>query len=233
MVDVNKAVIAKLRREGKSYEILVDSELAWKLRNGENVSVNDAVATDEVFYDAKKGERASEKELKNLFGTDDKSEICRIIIKEGHVPMTAEMIRTELDNKKKKIINIIHRNAVDPKTGKPHPSHRIEAALSESNFRVDASRSAEEQINAAVDAIRPIIPVKFEVRELAIKILPQYSGRAFPILKKYGKLLKEEWLNDGSLLISLELPAGLQEELEVDLNKIAKGTIEMNIARTR
>lgn len=233
MADLNKAAVAKLRKDGRSYEIFVNSESAWRLRNGENVSVYDAVVTDEIFYDAKKGERASERELKNLFGTDDKAEICKIIIRDGHVPMTAHMIRGELENKRKQIVNIIHRNAVNPKTGKPHPPARIESAISESGFKVDANKSAEEQINAAVESIRSILPIKFEVRELGVKILAQYSGRVFPVLKKYGKLLKEEWLNDGSLFVNLEMPAGLQEELEVDLNKIAKGTIEINVVRVR
>ncbi len=233
MADINKSVVAKLKKNNKVYEILVDSEKAWRLRNGESISIYDAVVTDEIFYDAKKGERASEKDFKNIFGTDVKSEVCKIIIIEGHVPMTAEMIRTDIDNRKKQIINIIHRNAVDPKTGKPHPSQRIEAAIAESKFKIDSNKSVEEQVKTAVDAIRQILPVRFETRELNVKIPAQHSGRAFPILKKYGKLLKENWLNDGSLLVALEIAAGLQEELEVDLNKIAKGTIEINVVKAR
>lgn len=233
MVDLNKAAIAKLRKDGKEYEIFIDSENALRLRKGESISVADVVPTEEIFYDAKKGLRASENELKRVFGTDDKSEICRIIIREGHVPLTVDLMRKELDAKRKQIANMIHRNVIDPKTGKPHPQHRIEAAIDEAKIKIDASRSAEQQMQEVIDSIRKIIPLKYEVREISIRIQPQYSGRAFPILKKYGKLLGENWQNDGSLLAKLEIPAGIQEELEIALNNIAKGTVEVNILRTK
>ena len=44
--------------------------------------------------------------------------------------------------------------------------------------------------------------------------------------KKYAKLLKEEWLPNGSLSIDLEVPAGLQNNLFDELNNIAHGNIE-------
>lgn len=233
MVNLDKAVIAKLKKEGKTYEILVDSEKALEFRRGKSVSINDVVATEEIFYDAKKGTKASENELKKLFGTSDKSEICKIIVKEGVVPLTTELTRKELEVKKKQIVDLIHRNVVDPNTGKPHPPQRIEAAIAEAKVRVDENKSAEQQIQEVITQIRKIIPIKYEVREISVRILAQYSGRAFPIIKQYGKLLNEGWQNDGSLLATIEIPAGLQEELEVALNKIAKGTVETKILRTR
>ena len=233
MINLNKAVIAKLKRQGKTYEIFVDSEKALKFKKGENVSINDAIVTEEIFYDGKKGERASENELKALFGTDDKFEICKIIIKEGIVPLTVELMRQELDAKKKQIVDLIHRNVINPKTGKPHPPNRIDAAINESKVKIDYNKTAEQQVQDVIDQLRRIIPIKYEIRDISVKILPQYSGRAFPIIKKYGKVLNEKWENDGSLVVTLEIPSGIQEEFEVALNNIAKGTIETKILKVR
>ncbi len=233
MVNLDKSVVAKLKREGKTYEILVDSEKALEFRKGKSVSFGDVIVTDEIFYDAKKGTKASENELKKIFGTDNKEEICKIMIKEGDVPMTADSMRKELDAKKKQIVNLIHRNVVDPKTGKPHPPQRIESAIAEAKVKIDGYKSAEQQVQDVIDQIRKIIPIKFEVREVSVKILPQYTGRTFPIIKQFGKLLGEKWQNDGSLLASVEIPAGIQEEFEIALNKIAKGTAETKIVRTK
>ncbi len=233
MVNLDKSVIAKLKREGKVYEILVNSENALEFRKGKSVSMGDVIVTDEIFYDAKKGTKASENELKRIFGTDDKTEICKIIIKEGAVPLTAELMRKELDAKRKQIVNLIHRNVVDPKTGKPHPPQRIDNAITEVKVKIDENKSAEQQVQDVIDQIRKIIPIKFEVREISVKILPQYTGRAFPIIKQFGKLLGENWQNDGSLLASVEIPAGIQEEFEIVLNKIVKGTAETKIVKTK
>lgn len=233
MVTIDKAVIAKLKREGKNYEILVDPEKALAFRSGKSVSIGDVVVTEEIFYDAKKGTRASEHELEKVFGTNDKFEICKVIIKEGNVPMTAEMMKRELETKRKQIVTMIHRNVVDPKTGKPHPPQRIDAAITEAKVRVDEHKSAEQQVQDVIDQIRKIIPIKYEIREISVRILPQYSGRAFPIIKQFGKLLSENWENDGSLMTVVEIPAGIQEEFEIALNNIAKGTVETKILSKR
>ena len=233
MVTIDKSVVAKLKREGKTYEILVDSEKAHEFKKGKNISINDVLVTEEIFYDTKKGMKASETELKKIFGTDDKVEICEKIIKEGMVPLTAELMKKEQEIRRKQIVDMIHRNVVDPKTGKPHPPQRIDSAITEAKVRIDEHKTAEQQIHEIIDHIRRIIPVKYEIREISVRIQPQYAGRAFPIIKQFGKLLGETWQNDGSLLATLEIPAGMQEEFETSLNKIVKGTAETKILRAR
>lgn len=233
MVSLDKAVTAKLKKEGKTYEVLVDSEKALDFKKGKSVSLYDVIVTEEIFYDAKKGTKASENELRKIFGTDDKAEICKIIIKDGTVPLTTELIRKEIDTRKKQIADLIHRTVVDPKTGKPHPQQRIEAAMVEAKVKIDENKSAEQQVQGVIDQIRKIIPIKHELRDVSVKILPQYAGRSLPIIKQFGKLLEENWLNDGSLMALVEIPGGIQEEFELSLNKIAKGTIETKILRTK
>ncbi|MBI2148460.1 ribosome assembly factor SBDS [Candidatus Woesearchaeota archaeon] len=233
MVRVEDAVIAKLKKEGKTYEILVDCEKALDFRKGKSVSINDVVVTEEIFYDAKKGTRASEHELEKIFGTSDKLDICKAIIMEGTVPLTADLLRKELGVKRKRIIDTIHRNVVDPSTGKPHPPQRIDAAINEARVRIDENKTAEQQVQEVIDAIRRILPIKYEIRELSVRVPAQYAGRAMPIIKKYGKLLSDAWENDGGLRVNVEIPAGLQEELEVALNSIAKGSVEIRIVKTR
>ena len=207
MVSIDKAGIAKLKREGKTYEILVDSEKALAFKSGKSVSIGDVVVTEEVFYDAKKGTRASEHELEKIFGTDDKLEICKVIVKEGDVPITAEMMRRELDVKRKQIVNLIHRNVVDPNTGKPHPPQRVDAAMTEAKVRIDENKTAEQQVQEVITQIRKIIPIKYEIREISVRVLSQYAGRAFPIIKQFGKVLSDSWENDGSLKAVVEIPA--------------------------
>src|SRR3989338_826024 len=233
MTNIDKAVIAKLKKEGKTYEILVDCEKALSLRSGKTISVSDVVVTDEIFYDAKKGTRASEHELEKIFGTDDKLEICKSIIMDGVVPLTADLLRKEIENKRKQIVDFIHKNVVDPGTGRPHPPQRIDAAMNEAKVRIDENKSAEHQFQLVIDQIRKILPIKCELRELMIKVPAQHGGRILPIIKKFGKLLSDSWGSDGSLNAKVEIPAGIQEELEVALNNIAKGNVEMKVLRVR
>ncbi|HLC37458.1 MAG TPA: ribosome assembly factor SBDS, partial [Candidatus Nanoarchaeia archaeon] len=90
MVDVDKAVIARLKTSGKKFEILVDCDKAIELKQGKNVNLNDVLATDAIFTDVKKGNKAPEKELEDSFGTSDALEISEEIIKKGEVQLTQD-----------------------------------------------------------------------------------------------------------------------------------------------
>ena len=108
----------------------------------------------------------------------------------------------------------------------PHPPQRIESAMDEKKIRVDEFKSAEEQAEDIVSELREILPIAYETKRLNLIIPPEAAGQSFGILKKYAKLMKEEWLNNGSLSVNVEVPAGLQNKLFDDLNKIAHGQIE-------
>jgi len=228
MVNVDDSVIARLKIKDKTFEILVDCDKAIEFREGK-CELSDAVVTDEIFSDVKQGEKASENEMKDLFETEDKNKIMEEIIKKGDIQLTTEYRNKLREEKRKRIIEIIHRNAIDSKTGLPHPAQRIELAMDEAKVRIDEFKKAEEQVQEILDKLRPIIPIKFEVWEIAVKIPAQYAAQSFRILKTYGNLKKDEWQNDGSLIAMLELPAGMSEEFENEVNKATKGDAEIKI----
>ena len=145
MVDVDKAVVAKLKKQGKDFEILVDCDKALEFKEGKSVLIDDVIAVDHVFKDVKKGEKASEHDLQSLFKTTDAREISKIIVKEGVIQLTREHLARAREEKRKQVITLIHRNAVDPKTGIPHPPQRIEAAMEEAKVRIDENKKAEDQ----------------------------------------------------------------------------------------
>ncbi len=227
MVSVDRAVVAKLKREGKEFEILVDCDKALALREGKPVSIDDVLAVDFIYKDVKKGEKASEHDLKRLFNTMDVREISKVIIKTGVVQLTKEHLAKQREEKKKQVINIIHRNAIDPKTGVPHPPQRIEAALEEANIHIDDNKRAEDQIESIIKKLQLILPIKFEKRKIQVIIPARYAGQCYNILKIYNAT--EEWMNNGNLKGMVELPAGIVDEFFSKLNSICHGEVESTI----
>lgn len=225
MVDVDKAVVMKYSKKGKTFSILIDAEKAKEFRDGK-ASLDDALAAEDIFTDAKKGLHAPENELKDVFGIDDKRKIAEIIIRDGDLPVTTKQRSEALDEKKRQIVNIISRNAVDPKTGIPHPPARIEAAMEEAKVSVDEHKSAEEQITNVLSGISSIIPIKLEVKKMEFVIPAKYAGQAFGLIKREGKVLKDEWKNDGSLRIVVEIPVGIQDKFFTDINHVCHGDLE-------
>lgn len=223
MVSLEKAVIARLKKGGETFEVLVDPYLARDLKEGKEVDFEQLLAVEEVFKDARKGERASKEELTKVFGTSDVRTIARKIIVEGEVQITAEQRKEMLEQKKKQIIEYLRRNTVDPRTNAPHPPQRIEMALEQARVHIDIFKPVEAQIKDIVKALKPILPMRFEEIEIAIKIPPEYTGKAISALYSFGNVVKEEWQRDGSWICIMRIPAGLHGDLLDLLAKITKG----------
>ncbi len=223
-ISVDKAVIARLKTHGETFEILVDPYLARDFKEGKDVPIEEILATPYVFKDAHKGDKASEHEMEKIFGTSDPYEVAKIILRKGEVQLTAEQRRQMLEDKKRYIATIIHRHAVDPRTGYPHPVDRILRAMEEAGVHVDLFKDAEAQVPKVIKAIRPLLPIRLEVKVIAVKIPSEYVGRAYGEVRKFGNIKREEWAGDGSWMFLIEIPGGIEEEFYEKLNALTKGT---------
>lgn len=230
MVDIDRAVIARLNRQGRHFEILVDCDKALEYKKGKDVPLSEILATTQVYFDVKKSEKVSDDDLKVAFETEDVNEAIKMILKKGEIQLTSKHREEERGKKQKQIVDIIHRNAIDSKTGYPHPVIRIETALGESKFRVDEQKSAEEQVEDALKALRELIPIKFERKEIAVKVSAAFAGQTKGIVHKH-KVTKEEWLDDGSYYSVVEIPSGIMDEFFDELNKISHGQVESKILK--
>ena len=185
MVTVDSAIIARLKTHGQDFEILVDCNNALALREGKSIDMRDILAAMKIFSDAKKGLEASESAMKQIFGTSDVDEVAKTIIQKGEIQLTQEYRESLREEKRKQIITIIHRNGVDPKTHLPHPPQRIENAFIEAKVHIDEFRPVQEQVQDALKKLRPILPIKFEVKEIAIKIPPDFAPKCYSTVKSY------------------------------------------------
>ena len=233
MVTVDEAVIARLKMQGQNFEVLVDCNNAISLREGKQVDMKDTLAAMKVFTDSKKGLVASENVMKQIFQTDDTEEVAKQIIIKGEIQLTSEYRNSLREKKRRQIINLIHTNGVDPITHAPHPVNRIENALEEIKFHVDEFASVEEQLHEALKKLRPIIPIKFEVKEIAVKIGPEYAAKAYATVKRYATILREEWQNNGYWVAVVEMPGGLEEEFYEKVNNICHGEVEAKVLKTK
>lgn len=226
MVTLDESIIARLKTHGKTFEVFVDPEGALALRRGEPVKPENILAVEDVFLDAKAGDRPAEQDIINAFGTTDAIKIAEKIIREGELHLTTEQKKKIHEEKRKRVVSIIAQNAINPQTKAPHPPSRIEAAMDEAGVHIDPMKDVEELVNITMKAIRPIIPIRFEEVKIAIKIPPEYAVKAYGSVAGFGNLTKQEWQNDGSWIGVLSIPAGMQDELYSLLNRLTKGSAE-------
>jgi len=221
MVTVEKAIIAKFVKSGKHFEVLVDPDIAYDLRSGKTVSVAKMLATNQVFTDAKKGDRVGPNDLQSEFGTTDVTQVAETIVKTGEIQLTTEFRRKKIEEKRRAIASLISRAAIDPRTKLPHPPERVLNAMDQSRINIDPFLTAEQQVAEVVKVIKQILPLSIEEVELVVEIPAKYSGRVYGAVREYGQF-KENW-SGGTLVLEVKIPAGLKEKFFTHMNGITEG----------
>jgi ribosome maturation protein SDO1 len=231
MVKVEDAVIARWETQGSRFEVLVDPEAVQAIKDGKDVDLADKLALDQVFKDAKKGDKISEEHLERTFHTRNLAEIARQIVQKGEVQVTTEQRHRLQEAKRLQIVQTIARNAMNPQTGAPHPASRIEAAMLEAKVHVDPFRPVDAQVQEVLAKLRPLLPIRLDVVKVRVRVPGQHYPRVIGEVKGLGKLLEETWLSDGSWSAIVEIPAGVQTELYEKLNARTKGAAETALVK--
>lgn len=210
---------ARINRSGKHFEILVDADDALKFKKGEDPNIE--AEGDFVFRDSKKGEKASESELEEAFGTTEPNEIAKSIVKEGELLLTEEQRDAEQEQKIKQVVDFLSKNAVDPRSGNPHTPERIRNALDEANVKVKKG-PIESQINDIIDQVSEVLPLKVETKRVKVTIPAIHTGKAYGVVNQYKE--EENWLSDGSLEVIVNVPAGVIMDFYDKLNSVTQGS---------
>ena len=231
MVSLDEAVIARLKKGEENFEVLVDPYAAADLIDGKEIDIIQNLAIDAIFKDSKKGTRASDESLVKHFGTNNVTEISKQIIIKGIIQLTTEQRQKMQKNKKTRIVELISRNAMDPKTKSPHPRQRIELAMEQAGVHIDPFKPVSEQVKTIIDLLRPIIPISIENIRISVKIPAEYIGRAYGTIRNIGTLEREDWQSDGSWLGIIRIPAGMQSDFYDKLNDATKGNVSTKILK--
>jgi ribosome maturation protein SDO1 len=224
-------VIARIEKSGEKFEVLVKPEAVQKIRDGKDVDLLKELAIDEIFKDAHKGSKASEEKMMEFFGTAEPLAVAKQIIQRGEIQLTTEQRRQMLEAKRKQVVQYIAANAINPQTGAPHPPQRIENAMEEAKVHIDPFKPVEEQVKEVLDALRPLLPIRFEKVRIAVKLSAEDSAKAYGDIKGYGTILKEEWSPTGAWLGVVEMPAGLQTDFLERLNAKTRGNVETRVLK--
>ncbi len=213
--------IARLRHGNKDFETMVDLDSAIKMRKGEEININDVIRDTTIWNDLKKGMRAGDNDLKEAFGTTNYNKIVEKLVKRGEIEVTQEYRDEALESKRKQIIDFLVRNAIDSRTNNPFTPETIESSIKQAGIKIE-NQPVDKQIKSVIERLKNLIPIKIETKKIKIRIPAEHTGRAYGLVQEYKE--KEDWLQDGSLEIILNIPVGLQSEFYDKLNNITHGS---------
>ena len=222
--------LAKLKKAGQNFEVIIDPDKIIDFKNNK-ITAQEVLMYEKIFSDAKKALEASPDTFNSVFNTQNVLEIAQIILTKGEIQFTQEYRELKRKEKMNRILDIITRNAVDPRSGLPHPRNRIESSIDEARVRINDLKDAEDQVEDVITALRPILPIKFGVKQIQLKITSLYAGKAYSVVERFGKILQDDWQTDGSWLCLVEIPAGIQNEFFDAVNKLTQGSVESKIMK--
>ena len=172
MVSLDNAVVARLEKGGKRYEILVDPELVDQFKSDpSSVSLDDLLATDEVWHDAKGGERPTEEKILSTFGTTELLDCVINILSKGSIQLTTLQRRQMIADKRQQIITEISRTAIDPRSKAPHPATESNWHLM--NYVGIPTRSSRWSVKSRMQLLYSVQSSHFRLKQLnSLSVFP-------------------------------------------------------------
>ncbi|MDH5647351.1 MAG: ribosome assembly factor SBDS, partial [Candidatus Heimdallarchaeota archaeon] len=228
-IDLGKNTLVRLNTHGKRLELVVDPELAWLLQQGDDVPIDDVVEGFIFFENFSKGLKAGIDELTEIFGTENEREMAKIMIQKGELQITQEQRKRFLKEKRDEIIAYLNTHAVNPKTKTPHPPNRIEKAIDDAGCRINRNDPVKEQALRILKEIQSIIPIQIESASIEFIVPPKDTGRLYGVIQSFGEVVNENWGNDGSLTLVVNVPAGIVATTLEEISDKSKGRVRSTV----
>jgi ribosome maturation protein SDO1 len=179
-----------------SFEIITYNGTVRKFKNNQ-LGWDKVLQTDLIFTNSKKGNRASSKDLKTAFGTDDLNECAKLIVEKGELQVSAKERKEDTKTKKNEIIYYIHKNYIDPKSKLPHPMSRLELAIDNLKYRIDTKRLTEQQANEIIKKLQGKLFFKKSLIEMKVSMEHRYIGQCSNVIYGMTNVIKERITSDG------------------------------------
>ena len=211
--------IARIKKGGLNFEIIVDMDDALKFKKGETDYLD--IEGDRIFANVRKGEVPSKNDLEIAFKTSDPLAIGKVIVKDGEILIDQSHRDEERDKKVRQVVEFFSRNAIDPQSNRPISPERISSALEEAHVQIK-NIPVENQVQEILEGLSKVIPIKIEIRKIKVTVPAIQTGKAYSILSQYKE--KENWLGDGSLECVVNIPAGILMEFYDKLNSVTHGS---------
>ena len=136
--------------------------------------------------------------------------------------VSASERKEEVEEKKKNIIYIIHKNYINPMNKLPHPIARIENAINEIKFRIDPVKDSTKQAEEIIKKLQGVLLFKKSLIEGTLSLSHNYLGSCMNIVNTKTNVIKETYTNEGCTW-EIELSPGEFDNFMNILNKKTKG----------
>lgn len=209
-----------------TFEVLAKPGMPLKFRK-DLCGYDKVLLTDDVFTNAKKGQRASRADLEKAFGTSVEADCARIIVEKGDIQLTTAERKEAATQRYAALVNHFHKNYIDPKTKLPHPVTRIESALEALKVHAQPEVPLQRQIDAVAKKLPDVLPVKQSLLQGTLFIPHSLLGKAFTPVGALVQRGAESYDGVGCTMEVTFSPGNYEELLRV-IERVGRGDITFN-----
>jgi len=220
--------IVRLKKGKQTFEVITNEGAVLKYRSGDT-AWDQVLVTDTIYKNCGKGDQANEEDIRTAFDMSDMKEVLKNIIEKGELQVSAAERKEAMDKKKKEIIVYLHRNYIDPKSKLPHPIVRLEQALENSKYRVDADGQVVKQSQELIKALLGKLSFAKSEMEGVLSISHAYSGACANIVHAMAEVKKEDYTAEG-VRWEVGVSPGDFDAFIAALNKSTKGDYDFKLA---
>ncbi len=228
-IDLKGKSIVRYEKHGRRFEMLVNPEPAWFFLQGEEVEIDDIFEVYVIYENISRGVKATQDDIEVVFGEASDREMAVRLLKEGQLQLTADQRNEILKEKRAEIVEFIHVHCINPRENTPIPKDRIDNAIIDLGVNISYKDEAKNQALEIIDLLKPIMPIRLESIKLAIKIPPSYTGSLYGYVISAGNLIQEEWIEDGSLAVLIQIPSGTQADFLEQITSRTKGKAQVKV----
>ncbi|NXJ16715.1 SBDS protein, partial [Odontophorus gujanensis] len=171
---------------------------------------------------------AKKEDLVRAFGTDDQTEICKVILSKGELQVSDKERQTQLEQMFRDIATIVADKCVNPETKRPYTVILIERAMKDIHYSVKPNKSTKQQALEVIRQLKETMQIERAHMRLRF-ILPVKEGKKLKEkLKPLIKVIENEDFHDQLEIVCLIDPGCFREIDELIRSETkGKGTLEV------
>jgi len=163
--------VVRHKAHGKRFEIACYKNKVLNWRDGIEKDLEEVIQTDTVFENVSKGVWAKDKDLVKVFGTDNKEECCKIILKCGELQVSDREREVQMENMFRDVVQLVGERIIHAQTGRKHTPAAVENALKSVGFSLQPDQTAKKQSLKAIELLCKELSDSFARAQMRLRIV--------------------------------------------------------------
>ncbi|KAM4590605.1 ribosome maturation protein SBDS [Fundulus diaphanus] len=227
-IRLTNVAVVRMKKGGKRFEIACYKNKAMSWRSGAEKDVEEVLQTHSVFVNVSKGQTAKKEDLVKAFGTDDQTEICKLILAKGELQVSDRERQSQLESMFRDIASIVAEKCVNPNTKRPYTVGLIERAMKDIHYSVKPNRSTKQQALEVIRQLKETMEIQRAHMRLRLVVPAKEAKRLKEKLKPLLQVVESEEFDEELEMVCLVDPGCYREMDElISCETKGRGTLEV------